>query len=137
MFPQKFGAKTDGLSAINTRFSWKKYLLPRKSRSSQRRCSLKEGMQRPAQVFSCEYCEIFKKTYSEKHLQTAAYENRASVTNLPKGSISWILSSFYLKLLVFKAFNFAMMECFFSLEHIFIIKRYTSSEMSFLHRWCY
>ena len=137
MFPQEFGEKQVWLSAINTRFRWKKYLLPRKSRSSQRRCSLKEGMQRPAQVFSCEYCEIFKKTYSEKHLQTAAYENRASVTNLPKGSISWILSSFYLKLLVFKAFNFAMMECFFSLEHIFIIKRYTSSEMSFLHRWCY
>ena len=137
MFPQEFGKKQVWLSAINTRFRWKKYLLPRKSRSSQRRCSLKEGMQRPAQVFSCEYCEIFKKTYSEKHLQTAAYENRASVTNLPKGSISWILSSFYLKLLVFKAFNFAMMGCFFSLEHIFIIKRYTSSEMSFLHRWCY
>ena len=56
------------LSAVNTRFSWKKYLLPRIFRSSQRMCSVKEGMQRPAQVFSCEYCEIFKNTYFEKHL---------------------------------------------------------------------
>ena len=60
------------LSAINTRFSWKKYLLPRKPISSQSRCSLKEGRQRPAQVFSCEYCKIFKNNYFEKHLWTAA-----------------------------------------------------------------
>ena len=26
----------------------------------------------PAQVFSCEYCEIFKNTYFEEHLWTAA-----------------------------------------------------------------
>ena len=26
----------------------------------------------PTQVLSCEYCEIFKKTYFEKHLRTAA-----------------------------------------------------------------
>ena len=26
----------------------------------------------PKQVFSCEYCEIFKNTYFEKHLQTTA-----------------------------------------------------------------
>ena len=64
------------LSAINTRFSWKMYLLPRKSRSSQGRCSVKEGMQRSAQVFSCEYCEIFKNTYFEKYLWTAASENQ-------------------------------------------------------------
>ena len=25
----------------------------------------------PAQVISCEYCEIFKNTYFEEHLQTA------------------------------------------------------------------
>ena len=33
-------------------------------------------MQRPAQVFSCEYYEIFKKTYFENHLWTAASENQ-------------------------------------------------------------
>ena len=32
------------------------------------RCSVKEGMQRPAQVFSCEYCIIFINTYFEKLL---------------------------------------------------------------------
>ena len=26
----------------------------------------------PPQVFSCEYCEIFKNTYFEEHLRTAA-----------------------------------------------------------------
>ena len=89
------GQKQVWLSAINTRFSWKKYLLPRKSRSSQRRCSVKEGMQRPAQIFSCEYCEIFINTYFEKHLWTTASENQDLGTNLPKGGISsWILSSF-------------------------------------------
>ena len=28
--------------------------------------------QTPTQVFSCEYCEIFKSTYFDGHLQTAA-----------------------------------------------------------------
>ena len=65
------------LSAINTRFSWKKrYLLPRKSISNHRRYSVKEGLQGPPQVFSCECCEIFKNTYFEKHLRTAAFENQ-------------------------------------------------------------
>ena len=30
----------------------------------------------PAQVFSCEYCEISKNTYFEEHLRTAASECR-------------------------------------------------------------
>ena len=42
--------------------------LPRKSRSIHRRSSVKEGLQGPAQVFSCEYCEIYKDTYLEKYL---------------------------------------------------------------------
>ena len=65
-FHRSSGQKQVWRSAIKTRFSWKKYLLPRKSWSSQRRCSVKESMQRPAQVFSCEYCEIFINTYFEK-----------------------------------------------------------------------
>ena len=28
----------------------------------------------PTQMFSCEYCEIFKNTYFKKHLRTAASE---------------------------------------------------------------
>ena len=31
------------------------------------------------QVFSCEYCELFKNTYYEKHLQTTASVNSRSV----------------------------------------------------------
>ena len=93
-FHNSSGQKRVWLSAINTRFIRKKYLLPRKSRSSQRRCSVTEGMQRSAQVFSCEYCKIFNNTYFEKHLRTAASENQDSSDNLPNGGISWILSSF-------------------------------------------
>ena len=63
-------------SAVNTRLSWKKYLLLRKSRSSQRMCSVEEGMQWPAQVFSYEYCKVFKNTYFEKLLWTATSENQ-------------------------------------------------------------
>ena len=29
-------------------------------------------LETPTQVFSCEYCEIFKNTYFEEHLRTAA-----------------------------------------------------------------
>ena len=72
-FHRSSGQKHVWLSAIHNRFSWKKYLLQRKSRSTQRRCSVKEGMQRPAQVFSCKYCEIFKDSYFEKHLWTAGH----------------------------------------------------------------
>ena len=75
-FHRSSGQKQVWLSAVNTRFSWKKYLLPRKCRTSQRRCSVKEGMQWQAQVFSCEYCEILNNTYFEKHLWTAASENQ-------------------------------------------------------------
>ena len=75
-FHKSSGQKQVWLSAINTRFSRKKYLLPRKPIGSQCRCSVNEGMQRPAQVFSCEYCKIFKNNYFEKHLWTAASQNQ-------------------------------------------------------------
>ena len=75
-FHRSSGQKQVWLSAINTRFSWKTYLLPRKPISSQCRCSVKEGMQRPAQFFSCDYCENFKNNYFEKHLWTAASQNQ-------------------------------------------------------------
>ena len=39
-------------------------------------CSVKESMQRPVQVFFCEFCEIFRNTYFEKYLWTAASENQ-------------------------------------------------------------
>ena len=44
-FQRSPGQKPMRLSPIHTRFSWKRYLLLRKSRSSYRRCSVKEGLQ--------------------------------------------------------------------------------------------
>ena len=44
-FQRSPGQKPMRLSPIHTRFSWKRYLLPRKSRSSYHRCSVKEGLQ--------------------------------------------------------------------------------------------
>ena len=54
----------------------KKYLVPRKPRSSRYRCSVKEGLQGPALMFSCECCAIFRSTYFEKHQWKAASENQ-------------------------------------------------------------
>ena len=53
-----------------------KDLLSPKFRSSHCRCSVKEGLQGPAQMFSCECCKIFKNTYFEKHQWTVASENQ-------------------------------------------------------------
>ena len=128
MISQEFGAKTGVTININTRFSWKRYLLPQKSRSRQRRCSAKERMQRPAQVFSCEYCEFLRAPILKIICERLVLKIRTSVRNLPKGGISWILSSF----------NWSFQYLSLSLKHIFIIKRFISSEMlSFLHRWDY
>ena len=38
-----------------------------------------QNKETPTQVFSCEYCEIFKNTYFEEHLQTAA--SKGSIKN--------------------------------------------------------
>ena len=54
----------------------KNYLLLRKSRSSHRRCFVKEDLLGQEQVLSCKYCEISKNTYFEKHLWLAPYENQ-------------------------------------------------------------
>ena len=82
------------LSAINTRFSWKKYLLPRKSRSSQRRCSVKGGMQQPAQVFPVNIAKFLRTPILKNIFERLLLKIRTSVTNLPKRGISWILLSF-------------------------------------------
>ena len=79
-------------------------------KSSHRGCSVKKGVLKnfeiftgkhrglktcnffkkrpPTQVFSCEYCEIFKNTYFEKHLRTTAsicrrYVNTCFCRNTP------------------------------------------------------
>ena len=76
VFPKEFGANTGVTVSNKYQIQLKKYLLTQKSRSSHRRCSVKEGLQRPAQVFSCKYCKIFKNTYFEKYLGTTGSENQ-------------------------------------------------------------
>ena len=49
----------------------KKAVLPNKSSKVFQRLQHYQK-QTPTQVFSCEYCEIFKSTYFDGHLQTAA-----------------------------------------------------------------
>ena len=44
-FQRSPGQKPMRLSQIHTRFSWKRYLLPSKSRSSYHRCSVEESLQ--------------------------------------------------------------------------------------------
>ena len=84
------------LSAIDTRFSWKKKSIccrenpeaaSRCPLDMSSRCSLEEGLQGPAQVFFCECCEIFKSTYFEKHLRTAASQNQHFRGKFTKGRI--------------------------------------------------
>ena len=111
------------LPVINTRFSCKTYLLPRKPRSNHRRCSVKESLPRPAQVYSREYCKIFKGTYFEKHLWTAASENHDFCDKFTEGRyfLNFII-------LLIKAFsklflNFAMTEYFFFSQTCFYHKK--------------
>ena len=48
----------------------KAFHLKVKARLSLNMAALESPEAAPKQVFSCEYCEIFKNTYFEKHLQT-------------------------------------------------------------------
>ena len=72
-FQRSPGQKPLRLSPIYTRFIWKRYLLLPKSRSSFRRCPVTEGLQFIKKRL--QQCEIFKNTYLEKHMWTAASEN--------------------------------------------------------------
>ena len=87
----------------------KKYLLPQKSRSSPRRCSVKEGLQGPAQMFSCEYCEIFKNTYFGKHKWTTAPENQHTQWQIYRREVN---IEFYYPFKPFSILNFAITFCY-------------------------
>ena len=63
------------LSAINTRFSWKKVFAAAKIQKKPPQVFCKRRVS-IALVFSCEYCEIFKNTYLEKYLWTAVSKNQ-------------------------------------------------------------
>ena len=45
----------------------------------------------PIQVFFCEYCEIFKKTYFEEYLRTDTWVNSALISTLLLDFLSIIL----------------------------------------------
>ena len=64
------------LSAINTRLSWKTKFAAAKIQKQPSSRSVKEGLQGPAQVLSCECCETVKNFYFEKHQWTALSENQ-------------------------------------------------------------
>ena len=65
-FQRSPGQKPMRLSSMHTRFSRKRYLLPRKPRSSYHRCSVKEGLQLSQKKL--QYYKLFKNTCLEKHL---------------------------------------------------------------------
>ena len=96
------------LSAANTRVSWIKYLLPRKFRSSHRRCSVKEGLERPAQVFSCEYCNM------QSFLRTPILKNICERLLLQQQIYRReVIFEFYYLFKAISILNFAMADCFF------------------------
>ena len=63
------------LSAINTRFSWKKVFAAAKIQKQPPHVFCKRKASR-ASVFSCQYCEIFKNTYLEKYLWKSVSKNQ-------------------------------------------------------------
>ena len=50
----------------------KKAVLKNSQYSQENTCVRVPEKETPTQVFSCEYCKIFKNTYFEEHLRTAA-----------------------------------------------------------------
>ena len=80
------------LSAINTRFNWKKVFAAAKIQKQPPHVFCKRRASRSS-VFSCEYYEIFKNPYLEKYLWTAIFKNQHHSDKFTKGGNSWILLS--------------------------------------------
>ena len=86
MFSKEFGAKAGAAVSNKYQTQLKKTVFAAaKTHRSHCRYSVKEGLQGPAQVFSCQCCETFKNTYFEKRLRTAASENQHFIDKFPKG----------------------------------------------------
>ena len=119
MFPKEFEAKTGVTVSSKYQTQLNKYLLLWKSRRSRRRCSVKEGLQRPAQVFSCEYCKIFKNTCSENICERLLPKISTSVTNFWRE----VIPEFYYPFKAFSILNFAMTEYFFFSQTYFYHKK--------------
>ena len=121
----------------------KKYFLPRKSISSHSRCSVKEGLQGLAQVFSCEHCGNYKKIY----LWTAVYKIQDLSVKFTKGReflnfitllnlfVSAKVSITFFARVFLLLFFFSQTRYFY---HKKVVSEHTSSDVSsFLHRWGY
>ena len=68
MFSKEFGAKAGATVSNKYQIQLKKSICCREKPEAATVCVLvKEGLQGPTQVFSCECCKIFKNTYFEKH----------------------------------------------------------------------
>ena len=65
-FSKEFGVKTGATVKNKHQIQLKKSICFTALQAPEVFC--KEGLQGLAQVFSCEYCEIFKNIYFEKHL---------------------------------------------------------------------
>ena len=106
MFSKEFGAKAGAAVSKKYQIKLEKMI---SCRSSRCRCFVKEDLQGPAQVFSCEYYEIFKNTYFEK----------ASVKGFFwKSGRQWQIYWREAILEAFSILNFAMTECLFFLSNI-------------------
>ena len=69
MFSKEFGAKAGAIVSNKYQIQLKKSICCReKPEVATVGALVKEDLQGPTQVFSCECCEIFKNTYFEKHL---------------------------------------------------------------------
>ena len=85
-FAAKAGATVSNKNQVQLK---KKYLLLlRKSRSSHHRCSVKEGLQGPAQVFSVNIAKFLRTPILESIREQMFLKISTSVTNLPKGGNS-------------------------------------------------
>ena len=89
MFSKEFGANARATISNKYHIQLKHYVLPRKFRSSHRRCSYKEGLQGPAQMCFLEDVAKFLKAPILKNIsERLLLKISTSVTNLPKGGNS-------------------------------------------------
>ena len=89
MFSKEFGANARATISNKYHIQLKHYALPRKFRSSHRRCSYKEGLQGPAQMcFLVDVAKFLKAPILKNISERLLLKISTSVTNLPKGGNS-------------------------------------------------
>ena len=112
------------VSVKNTKFNWKKYLLPRRSRRSRRKISRKR----------LQLCEIFEIAIILKIIgEQLLLKTSTSMTNLPKGGNFW---SFY-RFKPFNILNILLWRNGFFMKHVFrrfLCYFFSHSNMIFLSK---